>query len=78
MPRIDYVFLKNHPDFGSVYLVELSNRANTQRSDLTFCEKYVITPHKLMIPLLKVLKPLSIFNECDRFVILETLCKMSE
>lgn len=56
MPLIDYVFLKNDPDFGSVYLVELSNRANTQRSDLIFCEEYIITPHKLTIPLLKVLK----------------------
>ena len=56
MPRIDYVFLKNHPDFESACLIELSSRASTQRSNLRCCEEHAIAPHKLMIPLLKAIK----------------------
>ena len=77
MPRVDYVFLHNHPFFDSVYLVELSKRANTQILDLQLFKEYVVTPEKHMIPLLKVLKMPSIFQECDRLMILTKLCDMA-
>jgi len=77
MPRIEYVFLDTNGSTGLPLLIELSSRANTTISDLTFCQEKIIRPRLEMYNILKILKLPSIFKDLERDAILKhnnTLC----
>ena len=56
----------------------MSKRASTRINNLVPFETYLVYPHEKMVPLLKVLKPLRIFNDWYRLLILKTLILIVE